>query len=187
MPTKAERQTVAWSSIVTIRRADRGDAPRIAAVHVETWRTAYPRLLPESVLASLSVEAERAEWERILSSGPTETWVALVDDVLVGWAILGPPRDDDLDPALMQELYGLYLLPRYWGRGVGRILCEIAEGRMRERGARTAVLWVHQQNQRARRFYERRSYCLETGRPKTFPYGGIQAPAMRYRKALTGL
>lgn len=187
MPPRPEKQTAGRPSLVTIRQADRGDAPRIAAVHVETWRTAYPRLLPESVLARFSVEAERAEWECILSSGTTETWVGLIDGLLVGWAILGPPRDEDLDPALMQELYGLYLLPRYWGRGVGWTLCETAEDRMRERGARTAVLWVHEQNQRARRFYERRSYRLETGRPKTLTYGGIQAPAIRYRKTLTGL
>jgi ribosomal protein S18 acetylase RimI-like enzyme len=173
--------------IVAIRRADRDDAQDIAAVHVETWRTAYPRLLPESVLADLSVEAERAEWERLLSGGPTETWVGLIEGIIVGWAILGPPRDDDLDPALVQELYGLYLLPRFWGRGVGWTLCQTAEDRMRERGAHTTVLWVHAQNQRARRFYERRAYRLETGKPKALAYEGLQAPAVRYRKALPGL
>jgi ribosomal protein S18 acetylase RimI-like enzyme len=171
-------------SIVAIRQADRGDALHIAAVHVETWRTAYPRLLPESVLAGLSVEAERAEWERILSGGPTETWVGLIQGLIVGWAVLGPPRDDDLDASLVHELYGLYLLPRFWGRGVGRALCETAEGRMRERGAQTAVLWVHDQNQRARRFYERRAYRLETEKRKALAYEGIQAPAVRYRKVL---
>jgi ribosomal protein S18 acetylase RimI-like enzyme len=170
--------------MVIIRQARRDDALRIAAVHVETWRTAYPRLLPESVLAGLSVEAERTAWERFLSDGPAETWVGLVEGIVVGWAVLGPPQDDDLDPALAQELRGLYLLPRFWGRGVGRTLCQTAEDRMRGRGAQTAVLWVHEQNQRARRFYERRAYRLETGRAKTLAYGGMQTPAVRYRKTL---
>ena len=106
--------------MVTIRQAHRTDALHIAAVHVETWRTVYPRLLPESMLAGLSVEAEQTSWERLLSGGPTETWVGLVEGTVVGWAVLGPPQDDDLDPALVHELHGLYLLPRFWGRGVGR-------------------------------------------------------------------
>jgi ribosomal protein S18 acetylase RimI-like enzyme len=153
---------------------------------VETWQTAYPRLLPESVLASLSVEAERARWERLLSDGPVEAWVGLIEGDVVGWALLGPPRDDDLDPALVQELYGLYLLPRFWGRGVGWTLCHTAEARMRERGAQTAVLWVHEHNQRARRFYERRGYRREAGRAKALAYEGTQSSAVRYRKALPG-
>lgn len=172
---------------VAIRRADRDDAQGIAAVHVETWRTAYPRLLPESMLEGLSVEAERAEWERRLSTGPAETWVGLIEGLIVGWAALGPPRDDDLDPAVVQELYGLYLLPRCWGRGIGRILCQTAEDRMREQRTQTAVLWVYEQNQRARRFYERRAYRLETGRTRAWGREGLQVPAVRYRKALPGL
>jgi ribosomal protein S18 acetylase RimI-like enzyme len=182
-----EDQTMGRFLSVAIRQAHPADAAHIAAVHVETWRTAYPRFLPESVLAGLSVVAERAEWERLLSDGRTETWVGLIEGVIVGWAILGPPRDDDVDPARAQELYGLYLLPRFWGRGVGQTLCQTAENRMRERGAQSAVLWVHEQNQRARRFYERRAYLLETGRPKVLAYNGVQAPAVRYRKALPGL
>lgn len=172
--------------MLILRKANRDDALPIAAVHVETWRTAYPRLLPEAVLSGLSAEAEREEWERLLSGGPTETWVGLIEGTVAGWAMLGPARDDDLDPALVQELYGLYLLPRFWGRGVGWQLCQTAEDRMRERGARTAVLWVHEQNRRARRFYERRTYLLESGELKTLCHEGVQATAIRYRKALCG-
>lgn len=175
------------SPIVAIRRADRHDAQAIAAVHVETWRTACPRLLPEAVLAGFSVEAERVEWERRLCGGPAETWVGLIEGLIVGWAMLGPPRDDDLEPTLVQELYGLYLLPRFWGRGIGWTLCQTAEDRMRQRGAQTVVLWVHAQNQRARRFYERRAYRLEAGRPTALAGDGLQAPAVRYRKPLPGL
>jgi hypothetical protein len=49
------------------------------------------------------------------------------------------------------------------------------------------VLWVHEQNQRARRFYERRAYHLENGKPKALAYEGLQTPAVRYRKVLAGL
>jgi len=181
-----EHQTIGRAFGLVIRQAERNDAPSIAAVHVETWRTAYPRLLPEPVLASLSAEAERAEWERILSGGPAETWVGLIEGLIVGWVILGPPRDDDLDPAVLQELYGLYLLPRFWGRGIGSALCGAAENRMRERGAQDTALWVHEQNRRARRFYERRAYRLEAGRVKASNYNGVELAAVRYRKSLSG-
>jgi GNAT superfamily N-acetyltransferase len=43
-------------------------------------------------------------------------------ELVVGWAGFGSPRDEDCDPAVVAELYGLYLLPEYWGLGFGQQL-----------------------------------------------------------------
>ena len=51
----------------TLRDARGEDAPGIAAMHVASWRAAYPGLLPEAVLEGLSVARRTATWERVLA------------------------------------------------------------------------------------------------------------------------
>jgi GNAT superfamily N-acetyltransferase len=68
-----------------------------------------------------------------------------------------------------RELHALYVLPAYWGRGVGgRRLA--AAGPVRER-------WVLRDNARARRFYERHGWRA-TG-AEAAPAGAVE---LRYRR-----
>ena len=45
-------------------------------------------------------------------------------DLVVGWTGFGPARDEDGDPAVVAELYGIYLLPEYWSRGMAKRFTE---------------------------------------------------------------
>ncbi len=49
-----------------IRRADADDAAAIARVYVETWRSAYPGMLPDRVLIGMSVARQQAAWRHTL-------------------------------------------------------------------------------------------------------------------------
>jgi len=53
-------------------------------------------------------------------------------DLVVGWLGFGPARDEDCDPALVAELYGIYLLPEYWSMGYGKQLYGATETRIRQ-------------------------------------------------------
>ncbi len=72
---------------------------------------------------------------------------------LIGFASIGPARDNDMDDTL--ELWALYVRASYWGTGVGYALFEIAVG------DRAAYLWVLAGNERAIRFYERQGFRLD--------------------------
>jgi hypothetical protein len=61
--------------IVTIRDAIVSDAQAIASVRVSSWRAAYRGLLPDDVLAGLSVAARRRSWSDILRAS-TANWPA---------------------------------------------------------------------------------------------------------------
>ncbi len=50
-----------------IRRALPADAAGMAAVHVATWRTTYPGLLPDRYLVSLNPKAYAERWRRMLA------------------------------------------------------------------------------------------------------------------------
>jgi ribosomal protein S18 acetylase RimI-like enzyme len=156
-----------------IRPATPDDAEAVARVHVETWRAAYAHALPAEGLASLSV-TERTEMHR--RSPPV---VAEVDGEIVGFVSVGPGSDPDTDG----ELYAIYVLPDHWGSGVGRALMDAGEERLRELGHQHAILWVLEDNPRARRFYEAAGWTLD-GTRRPIEIFGRPVPEIRYEKSL---
>ena len=137
---------------MTIREATPADAQAIARVHVETWRTTYPGIMPQEHLDALSVGQFAADWANRIAEGKTRILVA-EDDAgrLVGFASGGPPRLPDPDYAA--EIYTIYLLQSHQGQGRGRRLFTAMARRLREDGHATLMLWTQVRNP-ARGFYE---------------------------------
>jgi GNAT superfamily N-acetyltransferase len=163
---------------VKVRRARREDAAAIAAVHVTTWQSAYAGIFGEERLSGVEVRPDA--WERRLAQ-PDELDVLVVerDGAVVAFASLGPSRDGG--PA--GELYAIYALPEAWGTGAGAALMREALGALRARGFAAATLWVLEDNPRARRFYEREGWALDTAR-REGEHLGVTTVELRYRIAL---
>lgn len=81
------------------------------------------------------------------------------------------------------ELYAIYALPEAWGSGSGPALLRAVLEGLREDGFATAILWVLEDNPRARRFYEREGWSLDGGR-REHEWQGARAVEVRYRIAL---
>ena len=60
-------------------------------------------------------------------------------------------------------MYAIYVRPEAWGTGSGWALMDAAVEWLAERW-REAILWVAEENPRARRFYERYGWVPETTR-----------------------
>jgi ribosomal protein S18 acetylase RimI-like enzyme len=168
-----------------VRRAEPQDAPAVARVHVASWRQAYRGLLPQEYLDSLSVEARTTSRAKALSQLPDQTPTTLIgelDGQIVGFASVGPSRDDETDTAT-GELWGLYLDPAHWGVGHGHALHTEALDVARASGAAAATLWVLTTNQRARHFYERQGWAAD-GAVKTVWRGDVRLDETRYRISL---
>jgi ribosomal protein S18 acetylase RimI-like enzyme len=105
--------------------------------------------------------------------------VARVHGEIVGFVSVGRGTDPDTDG----ELYAIYVLPAYWGSGVGRALMQAGEERLRELGHQHAILWVLEDNPRARRFYEAAGWTLD-GTRRPIEIFGQPVPEMRYEKSL---
>ena len=128
----------------TVRLAVPADAEAIARVHVASWQFAYRGMLDDELLDGLNWRDRRKFWTRILRR-PTipesANYIIEDDGRIVGFASVGPCRDEDRSDATQWELYGLYLEPTSIGRGLGAAI--------------TAA------NDRARTFYERIGFTLD--------------------------
>ena len=168
-----------------VRRAEPQDAPAVARVHVASWRQAYRGLLPQEYLDSLSIETRTTTWAKAFSQlrdQASTTLVGELDGQIVGFACVGPSRDDDTDRAT-GELWGLYLDPAHWEVGYGNTLHTEALDVARASGAAVATLWVLTTNQRARHFYERHGWVAD-GTEKTVWRGDVRLDETRYRISL---
>ena len=164
-----------------VRRATLDDAAVIADVHVRTWQAAYEHVFGAGRLAGVTVEQRLPMWKQILQSHEQTAFVA--EDGggdVIGWCTVGPSRDPDADG----ELWGIYVLSEAWGSGAGTALMAAGTEALLESGCREVILWVLEDNPRARRFYEREGWTLD-GERKEDEFLGVAVTEVRYRRDLT--
>ena len=161
-----------------IREARVADAPAIARVHVDSWRTTYPGIVSDEHLASLDVAEREDRWRGILGrAGDDFTYVATTDaGEIVGFAGGGPERSGD--QVYRGELFGIYLLEAYQRQGTGRRLIEVTARRLIEAGMRSMLIWVLTENMPARRFYE--ALGGEYVREQGITIGGVEIAEVAY-------
>ncbi len=160
---------------VEVRAARAGDALAIAQVHVAAWRAAYAGMLPDHVLAALSVERRAEQWTTRIDEGRSQVWVAASPEVR-GFVSAGDSRDADSPGA--GEVYGLYVAPEFWGRGLGQRLFSASSEWLAQRYER-GQLWVLVGNDRARRFYCRQGWQPD-GAEKREQRGDVTLHVVRF-------
>ena len=150
---------------IDVRPAVLTDARGIAEVHVRAWREAYAHLVPADALARLSIDQRELRWNEILRGTAANHWVAVEDGGVVGFAGSGPSQEPDAAREL--QLWTLYVLASHYGTGAGQRLLNEALGDA------TAVLWVADDNPRARAFYARNGFGPD-GTTKMGPVAGTE-------------
>jgi GNAT superfamily N-acetyltransferase len=161
-----------------VRLGSADDALAIETIRVRSWRVAYRHVLPANELDAMPVDALR--WRSRLERPPAgwSTFVVEHDGVVIGFASVGPSRDEHG----IGELYAIYVDPDAWSTGAGRALIERSEDQL-ARQYREATLWVLEDNPRARTFYERAGWHPDGSRKAEVRWG-VHAPEVRYRKSL---
>ncbi len=173
-----------------VRFATRADARAIAHIQIEGWRAAYRGLVPDAILDGFEVEPRTTRWAELIKRAQrddTRVWVigddetAAEDLPVVGFAMSGPGRDESAPPPDgAGEVYAVYVLPDVIGRGLGRALFTTATGELLARGYDPIVVWVFEDNPRARRFYEAAGFRADGAR-HAIDFDGIPIDEIRYR------
>jgi len=140
---------------MSIRRATPGDAPSIAQVRVDSWRSTYRGMIPDAYLDGMQVEASTALWDRVLTAGPNTTCVFVAErgaDVVgfsCGNRLAEPKHGFDA------ELAAVYLRREFQRIGLGRQLVRAVVEAEMAHAATGLITWVIAGNKPARAFYER--------------------------------
>lgn len=158
---------------VVLRAGSDADLPAIGALHHRSRTDAYAHILADagagpSAAAMAAWWSERWTWEQETH----RLTVAERDGEIVGFTYVGPSET----PGAV-ELYAIHVDPRHIGTGVGRRLMVDALDQLR--GGERAVLWVLEENSRARRFYERGGWQPD-GATRTEAVSGQPVPQLRY-------
>ncbi len=161
-----------------VRPAREEDAAAIAGVHVAAWQWAYRGIMPDEFLDGLDATRRERPWRETIAAESGKVFVVEDEGSIVGFAHVARHADDDEG-----ELYAIYLLENWTGRGLGRALMEEGERAMGDLGCRVGVLWVARQNHPTRRFYERGGWSYDGGED-TYNLPGLGVPVVRYRKQL---
>jgi len=161
---------------VSVRAAREGDADEIGRIQVQTWRTGYGAILPDSVLESLTPELAAAAWRDAVLEPPTprhHVLVAQEQTWTVGFAGFGPAADmvtdepptGDADPAEDTapaedavpegtiEISPLLVEPRWGRRGHGSRLLAAVVDHARADGMQRAIVWIPEADTVSREFY----------------------------------
>ena len=173
--------------MVEVRDATPDDAHAIATVHVRSWRAAYRGLLPDDVLAGLSVPDLEQLWLDRLAARPRAPAPSSQPSPAPSPASQQPDRHSALPTATSppSAIYTLYLDPAVWRRGIGTQLHTAALDRLRSCGFTRAGLWVLDSNERALRFYDRHGWT-DTGRTQVDRGpGGSELHERRLHRSLT--
>ena len=122
-------------------------------VHCTAWQESYRGIVCDQYLDTMTVEATTA---RALNF-PENTLVAKDNEKVVGFAVYGPSRDEDLPDA--GEVEAIYVLSEYHGRKVGYRLMNEMFSRLSEFS--TIFLWVFEKNGKAINFYRKYGFELD--------------------------
>ncbi len=136
---------------ILIRKAEIEDAEGIAKVHVDGWRTTYQGIVPDTFLDNLSYEESELNWKK----GITENNVYIAEDEngqVIGFSTGGKERTGKYE-AYTGELYAIYILKEYQGKGIGRLLVQSVVDDLKAKKLNSMLIWALEENP-ACRFYE---------------------------------
>jgi len=141
--------------IASIRPARLEDAPGIAKIHVDSWRSTYAGLIADEFLTALSYERRAQVWSQSLTDPQNICFLYVAETRpgdIIGFVYAGPEQTGD--PTYRSELHAIYLLKQAQGQGLGRKLIFTAMRELCERGFSSMLLWVLKDNLPSRKFYE---------------------------------
>lgn len=146
------------------------DLYEISNVYEQSWRYAYKGIIPQSYLDRIPV----GQWAR---QDERHTLVAVEDNRIIGTSSFSKSRFSKYED--YGEIISIYFLPEYIGRGYGVSLLHRATEELEKLGYGCILLWVLQDNHKARRFYEKNGF-VRSSEEKLANIGGKDLKEIMY-------
>ncbi|MDO5400175.1 MAG: GNAT family N-acetyltransferase [Eubacteriales bacterium] len=145
--------------MVNIRNATEQDAKSLAYIQTESWKSAFRGILSEGDLVKhTELDKTEAMYGQVLQNPNIRVLLETVSGKPHCMAAWGPNRA--VLGVQTAELICIHSLPDKWRQGYGSMMMDRILADMREAGFSEVMLWVFEQNQRARKFYEKHGFSL---------------------------
>src|SRR4051812_37847770 len=109
---------------MNIRKAQLDDYENIARTHAVSYLTMHKGLVPDSCLASLSVETFIERWQQRIVNDETLTYLAEENKKIIGLVtVVNPALVKDKEEGV--ELKFFYIHPDFWRHGIGGALMQV--------------------------------------------------------------
>lgn len=158
-----------------VREAKIEDAEAIARVHLASWKTTYPGIIPQDYIDGLRVEKGVADWQARLIEKKTAILVAEEDCGVFGFAVGGTIMHPV--EGYQGELGAIYLLASHQGNGAGAALLVRMALDLRRQGLANMAVWVLRDNP-ACGFYRRMGGVQVA--EQSIQIGGVTLPEIAF-------
>lgn len=149
----------------SIRQVKQGDELTLAHIQIESWKAAFHDILPEEVLTKYTdIEHATNMYRKLLEDNRGNGYILEIDGNAHCIAYWDATREKDMPD--VAEIICIHSLQDNWRKGYGskmmdRVLTDIAAA-----GYTKVMLWVFEENERARSFYEAKGfYATEKTQP----------------------
>ena len=131
---------------------DKDDLSAISHIYEESWKYAYKEILPKEYLDSIP----KGRWCTNLKKEGLYSLLLIEDNMFIGTLSYCKSRWDSAKE--YGEIVAIYFLPEYIGKGYGKQLLRAGMKELSNMGYSHMLLWVLEENSKARHFYERNGF-----------------------------
>ena len=144
---------------INIREVKNGDEKILAYIQTQSWKKAFSNILSEEDMVKYTnIEKTEEMYSYLLNNNIANGYILYVNDEPHCIAYWDKSREEDLND--YAELICIHSLQDNWGKGYGSIMMEHVLNEIYKSGFKKIMLWVFEENIRARRFYEKHGFIL---------------------------
>lgn len=121
----------------------------ISNIYETSWKCTYQNIIPQDYLDSIPI----GKWADCIYKADMNHLVMIKDGRMIGTASFCKSRWEAHHD--YGEIVSIYFLPEYIGQGYGKLLLDKCIEELKRCGFDKILLWVLEDNHRARRFYEK--------------------------------
>lgn len=149
-----------------IRRVKKDDAEALAYIQTESWKSAFNKILSKEDLDKCTnIDKAMEMYSMILSKNIGNGYILSVNGNAHCMAYWDKTREEEMEG--YAEIICIHSLANNWGKGYGTMLMEYMLEEIELAGFNKVMLWVFEENNRARSFYEKHGFIL-TEKSKEF-------------------
>ena len=144
----------------TIERVKLGDEETLAYIQIESWKSAFKEILSADILEKCTqMEKITSMYRRLLEQNIGNGYLLKVDGKPHCIAWWDKTREKDMPG--YAELICIHSLENQWRKGYGSKLMKVVLNDIIKAGYSKVMLWVFEDNYRARCFYEKHGFITK--------------------------